>query len=125
MATLIHPSGKIEAITPTNGTPFTAHEIHTLVDGLLECLALPDGRLMWIDEEGKLKRKLTNVVATLMALDVLLHGDVIVGDAVITTRAEAGEDDKDDDDEDILGDDDEDSEDDDEDSEDDDEGDYV
>jgi hypothetical protein len=108
MATLIHPSGKIEAIMPTNGNAFTANELHTLVDGYLECLALPDGRLMWLDEEGKLKGKLPNLVATFMALEVLQHGDVIVGDAVITTHAEAGEDDKDDDDEDILGDDDED-----------------
>jgi hypothetical protein len=126
MATLIHASGKIEAITPNNGTVFSGTEIHTLVDGLLECLVLPDGRLMWIDEEGKLKGRLPNLVATFMALEVLQHGDVIVGDAVITTRAEAGEDDKDDDDEDILGDDDEDSEDDDdEDSEGDDEGGHV
>jgi hypothetical protein len=91
MATLIHPSGKIEAIMPTNGNAFTANEIHALVDGYLECLTLPDGRLMWLDEEGKLKEKVLNLVATFLALDVLQHGDTIVGTAVITTRAEAGE----------------------------------
>jgi hypothetical protein len=97
MAIRIVPSGAITTITPNNGTIFTANEIHTLVDGYLECLVLPDGRLMWIDEEGKLKRKLPNLVATFMALDVLQRGDVIVGDAVMTTRAEAGEDDDEDD----------------------------
>jgi len=92
MATLITPSGKIIAVTPKDSTTsFTANEIHTLVDGDLECVRLRDGRLMWIDEEGKLKRKQPNMVATFMALDVLQRGDVIVGNAVITTLAEAGE----------------------------------
>jgi len=91
MATLILPSGKIRAVTPKNGTVFTADELHTLVDGYLECIYLPDGRLIWIDEEGKLKGKQPNMVATFLALDVLQRGDLIVGDAVITSLAEAGE----------------------------------
>ena len=54
MATLITPSGKITAVTPKDGTTsFTANEIHALVDGDLECVRLRDGRIMWIDEEGK------------------------------------------------------------------------
>jgi hypothetical protein len=99
MAIRITPVGAITTVTPNNGNVFTANDIHTLVDGLLECLVLPDGRLMWIDEEGKLKGKLPNLVATFMALTVLQQGDVIVGDAVITTRAEAGEAGEDEDDE--------------------------
>ncbi len=90
MATLITPSGKVEAITPRNGATFSADEMHELVDGYLECLRLRDGRIMWFDEEGKLKRKPPNMVATFIALDVLQRGDVIVGNAVITTLAEAG-----------------------------------
>ena len=91
MATLIAPAGKITAVTPKDGTAFTANEIHTLVDGDLECVRLRDGRLMWIDEEGKLKRKQPNMVATFLALDVLQHGDLIVGPAVITALAEVDE----------------------------------
>jgi len=70
---------------------FSANEIQKLVDGYLECVRLRDGRLMWFDEEGKLKGKPANLVATMLAPDVLPIGDVIVGNAVITTLAEAGE----------------------------------
>jgi hypothetical protein len=92
MATLITPSGKLEAITPTNGVTFTGDELHDLVDGFLECVYLSDSLILWIDEEGKLHGKQPNMVATLLALDVLQHDDVIVGTAVLTTRIEAGED---------------------------------
>ncbi len=91
MATLITPEGKISTITPKNGLAFTTDELHSLVDGYLECVYLSNGRLMWIDEEGKLKDKRPNMVATFIALDVLMPGDVIVGNAVITTLSEAGE----------------------------------
>lgn len=91
MATLLTPSGKIEAITPNNGVSFWGDELYRLVGGYLECIRLPDGRIMWFDEEGKLKGKPPNMVATFMALDVLPIGDVIVGNVVITTLAEAGE----------------------------------
>jgi len=91
MATLVHPSGKLEAVTPKNDTAFTTDEIHELVGGYLECVRLRDGRLMWIDEEGKVKGKQPNMVATFLALDVLQRGDVTVGTAVITTLQEAGE----------------------------------
>jgi drug/metabolite transporter superfamily protein YnfA len=91
MATLITASGKVEAITLRNGATFSADEIHELVGGYLECVRLRDGRIMWFDEEGKLKGKPPNMVATFIALDALARDDVIVGHAVITTLAEAGE----------------------------------
>jgi len=91
MAILISPTGKMSKISPQNGTVFTSDELHTLVDGYLECVYLPDGRLMWINEEGKLKGKQPNMVATFLALKVLQHGDLIVGPAVITTLREIGE----------------------------------
>jgi hypothetical protein len=92
IATLITPSGKREAITPNNGVAFTSGELHALVDGFLECVCLSDGRILWFDEEGKLKGKQPNMVATDLSLDVLIPGDIIVGTAVLTTRIEAGED---------------------------------
>ena len=91
MATCLSPSGEIRTISPQNGATFTADELHTLVEGYLECVYLHDGRIMWINEEGKLRGLPPNMAATFMALDVLQRGDVIVGNAVITTLAEAGE----------------------------------
>lgn len=91
MATRITPSGKIEVITPTNSTTFSASEMHELVGGYLECLRLRDGRIMWFDEGGKLKGKPANMLATLLALNALPPGDLIVGTVVLTSLAEAGE----------------------------------
>lgn len=92
MATFITPAGEIRKISPQNGTTFTADELHALVEGYLECVYLPDGRIMWINEEGKLQGLPLNMVATFLALDALQRGDVIVGNAVITSTVEVGED---------------------------------
>ena len=92
MATLITPSGTLKVVQPKNGsTVFTAAEIHDLIEGYLECVYLSDGRLMWINEDGKRQGLAPNMVATFVALNRLQRGDVIVGNAVITTRSEAGE----------------------------------
>lgn len=91
MATLLSPAGEIRKIAPQNGAMFTADELHALVEGYLECVYLRDGRLMWINEEGKLRKLQPNMVATFMALDVLQRSDVIVGNAVITTLADVGD----------------------------------
>ncbi len=92
MALLIAPSGSVREIHPAHGVPcFTTGELHELVDGWLECIHLPDGRLMWINEEGKLRGLPSNPLATLLARSVLQPFDYIVGPAVVTTWQEAGE----------------------------------
>ncbi len=92
MALLITPSGSVREIHPEYGAAcFTTSELHELVDGWLECVHLPDGRLMWINEEGKLRGLPSNSLATLLARSVLRPYDYIAGPAVVTTRQEAGE----------------------------------
>ncbi len=92
MALLIAPSGSVREIHPEyEATSFTTGELHELVDGWLECVHLPDGRLMWINEEGKLRGLPSNPLATLLARPVLQPFDYIVGPAVVTTWQEAGE----------------------------------
>lgn len=91
MALLITPDGRMRTVSPQNGTAFTAAEIQALVEGWLECVHLRDGRLMWVNEEGKLRRLPQNPLATMLARSVLYPGDVIVGPAVVMTRQEAGE----------------------------------
>lgn len=92
MALLISPAGSVREIHPANGAAsFTAEEMHRLVEGWLECVYLPDGRLMWINEEGKLRGLPPNALATLLARAVLQPHDYITGPAVVTTRQEAGE----------------------------------
>lgn len=83
-------------IQPHNGKTFSADELHELIGGFYEVLWLSDGRIMWLNEEGKLQGLPPNPVADLMAHEKsgIAPWDHIVGNVVITTREEAGEDDE-------------------------------
>jgi len=91
MAILLTPDGKTHNISPKNGATFTADEIRELVGGWLECVRLRHGRLMWINDEGKLRKLPHNPLATILARSALSPGDSIVGPAVVMTLQEAGE----------------------------------
>lgn len=91
MALLITPDGKTRTVFPKNGPAFTVAEIQALVEGWLECVRLRDGRLMWVNKEGKLRRLPRNSLATLLARTVLSPGDFLVGPVVVMMRQEAGE----------------------------------
>ena len=54
MALLIAPSGSVRQVFPTQGPCFTTEELGVLVEGRLDCVHLPHGRLLWINTEGKL-----------------------------------------------------------------------
>jgi hypothetical protein len=47
---------------------------------------MPDGRLMWMDEEGKMNGKEENPTATAMVAKWLLPGDYIAGHALVCTK---------------------------------------
>src|SRR5260370_41439558 len=90
MAQLITPSGSVREIHPEYGAAcFTTSELHALVDGWLECVHLPDGRLMWINEEDKLRVLPSNPLATLLATWVLQPYNYVAGPAGATTEADA------------------------------------
>lgn len=55
-AQLIKPNGEITEITPVNGTDFSLDECYALLEcEMVEVVGLSDGRVMILDEEGKLK----------------------------------------------------------------------
>jgi len=105
MATLI-PAGGGEPryIAPADGKAFRADELHALVGGYFEVLrsrwfiasAIGEGGelLLFLNEDGKRLNLPVNGFATSIARAgrVLPPGDVIVGDVVLCTWAEAGED---------------------------------
>ena len=100
MATLLSASSDPCFIEPANGRTFTLQELQTLVGGDIETvrtdLQLPEaGRfdtlILVINEHGKHHDLPLNRWAT--ALAVLGRGDHIVGDAVLCTPTELGEDD--------------------------------
>ena len=85
---LIHPDTTIELVE----TPGGAEEIHRLVGGYFENVYLPDvpvsDIVMSVDEEGKLKGKPVNILATVMYRNLY---DFIVGDALILKLVRVGE----------------------------------
>lgn len=80
-------NGEIVPVSPENKKSFTLKELKGFVTGHIEILTLSDGRIMILDEEGKLKNSPINNLATYLATDVLRSGDYIVGDVLVTPYA--------------------------------------
>jgi hypothetical protein len=91
MALLLLPSGESRQITSAQGKAFSVDELQHLVGGWIEMVKLPDGRLMCVNEDGKVRNLAYNQQATKLARPRLRPGDYIVGAAVVMTRTEAGE----------------------------------
>lgn len=90
MAQLFKTDGSVTEIAPKNGRTFTLEELHALVGGYIEVVAVPpwDGsRLAVCDEEGKLKEKPFNELAT-YAAERPDYNDVAVGDWLFADRTE-------------------------------------
>ena len=84
MAQIIKVDGTVVETEPANGTDFKLAEMKAVIGGgYIEIFALSDGRLMVLDEEGKLKRFPRNPKATELARDRLMYGDFICGDVLV------------------------------------------
>ena len=92
MATLITTHDALHEVTPDNGTDFTLEELYALIGcEMVEALYLPDGRTMWIDEEGKLSSppRPKNYHATRLArLAGIADDDYIAGTALVCAEGE-------------------------------------
>jgi len=85
MAKLIEPSGRESECTPRDGKKFKLDELQTLVGGDIEMVRIPGDagrRVLFVDEEGRLKRLPANVAASHLA------GQLIVGNAVLCSPKE-------------------------------------
>ena len=89
MATLIKPDGEQLSVTPKNEI-FTLEEMYDLLEcSCVQIIQLHDGRIMWIDENGKFKRHYINPIATiLLKMAGGGPGDYIAGSALITDFSE-------------------------------------
>jgi hypothetical protein len=93
MALLITTYGAPQQVLPKDRAHFTLQELQAFVGGYLEVVGrLPDGRVVWCNEEGKRLQLPVNPRATALLLPLLQPDDVLVGDVLVTTLAEAGED---------------------------------
>jgi hypothetical protein len=77
-AIVITPEGVETVVTPKNGTDFSLKECQASVGGYIETVPTWDGRLMILNEEGKLKGLPRNAKAT-----ALFRYDVIVGPVLV------------------------------------------
>lgn len=80
MATIYRTDGTSEEVEPKNGTDFTLDELQAVVDGYIEIVPSRDGRIIVLNEEGKLRELPVNLAAS------VLYGnryDFIVGDVLV------------------------------------------
>ena len=78
-------TGTMQPIRPMNGETFSLEEMQHYVGGHIETVNLGCGKVLIVDEEGKVKGKLPNRIATGW---VILSGmqDWIAGDAMLIDR---------------------------------------
>jgi hypothetical protein len=83
-ARLVDVDGKDTIIEPKNGTDFSLSELYKLIEcELVEVVTLQSGKYMIMDEEGKLKGKAINKLASSMYKPY----EDIVGKVVICERS--------------------------------------
>lgn len=80
MAQIIKTNGEVVEVEPKNGTDFVYAELTKIVGGYIEIVSVPDGRLMVVNEEGKIQGLAFNKAAT----DLYnVPTDFIVGDVLV------------------------------------------
>lgn len=90
MATLIQANGTMKDVKPSKKA-FTLEELQQMVGGDIETLSLRNGKILIVNEEGKLRKLPFNREATNLFWEDRGGSDVIVGDAVLCTLAEMGD----------------------------------
>lgn len=82
-AILYKTDGTTQPVQPQDGHKFGLAELQAMVGGYIEVIPLSEGRLMALNEDGKLRGLPVNREATAVALPFLGAGDFIVGDALV------------------------------------------
>lgn len=75
-------TGTFQAIKPMNGEYYTLVEMQYYVGGYIETVPCGEGKLLVVDEEGKLKNKLPNHIATGWMQTAGYH-DWVAGDVML------------------------------------------
>lgn len=83
MAKIYKVNGEILNIEPKNGTDFSWEELNSIVHGYIEIIRLGDGKIMVMNEEGKVYGLDINLYATNLLLSAGYRGDFVVGDVLV------------------------------------------
>ena len=88
MAILIKTDGTTKNVLPTNGTFFTAKELHDFVGGFFEFIN-PGNKIMVVNEDGwNLKLPVNNIASMITTMAKNLCSEIIVGDVVVCDMEE-------------------------------------
>lgn len=84
MAKIIKTDGNIKYVKPKNNKDFSLEELQKIIGGHIQIVKTKRGKLMVINEEGKLLRLQKNRKAT----DLYEYGgtDIIVGDVLVIDK---------------------------------------
>lgn len=82
-AEIITTDGDSLEVQPANGRKFSLRELQAVVEGYIEIITLPDGRLMILNEDGNALGLPPNPVATVIAHNALTEENGIVGDVLV------------------------------------------
>ena len=89
MATIYKTSGEVIEIKPKNGTDFSLSELQAIVSGYIEIVDLFNGKIMVVNEEGKLIGLGINHKATEIYNEAFpMIFDVIAGDALVCNKSQ-------------------------------------
>lgn len=83
MAQIIKTTGETLEVSPKKGKHFKLDEMQKIVGGLIEIVEIYGGRLMILNEEGKLNGLAFNPKATLLYRLSRETTDIIVGDVLV------------------------------------------
>lgn len=87
VAQVIAPDGTTTEVQPVNGSDFKLPELYLHTRStIVQMIDMPDGRVMWMDEEGKMNGKQANPTATALVAKWLMAGDYIAGHALVCTK---------------------------------------
>ena len=66
MATILRVDGDSEEVQPRNGIDFSLEELQKIVGGYIEIVKVSNRQIMVVDNEGKLKGKPVNLMASFL-----------------------------------------------------------
>ena len=75
-------------VKPKSGKTFSLSELQDFVEGYIEIVNLRDGKIMVVNEEGKLKNLPFNHAATKIYAETHFDREVIVGNALVCKSTE-------------------------------------
>jgi hypothetical protein len=87
MATIIKQSGSMLPF-PLKSGKAVLEDMQEAVGGYIQIIQLQNGQWLVMDEEAKFKPHEANLIATQMALPMLMEGDYIAGDVVLLEHNE-------------------------------------